>query len=43
MLLYTQGNLDEALKFYQKAMKFEETNAPDSLAVATSYNNIGII
>jgi tetratricopeptide (TPR) repeat protein len=38
-----KGNLDEALKYYNDALKIRKAKAPDSLALAGSYNNIGLV
>ena len=32
-----------ALKDYRKALKIQEREAPNSLTVATPYNNIGLV
>ena len=42
-MLYNQFDLEEALKEYRKALKIQEREAPNSMTVATSYNNIGLV
>ena len=41
MVYWSKGDLDEALRYYDKAKKIFEEKAPNSLDLATSYNNIG--
>jgi tetratricopeptide (TPR) repeat protein len=40
---YERGDLPAALASFQKGLEIQERLAPDSLAVAGSYNNIGSV
>ena len=42
-MLQDQGDLEGALKEYRKALEIKEREAPNSLTVATSYDNIGSV
>ncbi|MCP4592722.1 MAG: tetratricopeptide repeat protein [bacterium] len=41
LVAWYQGNLDQAMDFYQRALKIKEELAPDSLSVAASLSSLG--
>lgn len=40
---YNGGNIEAALVEFRKALAIQERLAPDSLTIATTYNNIGSV
>ena len=40
-VLHDQGDLKEALQYYQKALAIQEQDAPNSLNTASLHDNIG--